>query len=76
MGVVPPPPGVLLLEAVVVDVETESRRGVPSSTMTHWEDDTKRKKSYFWLRYCESDREGCDGRGVRWWTGKLLPITE
>lgn len=36
MGVVPPPPpGVLLLEeAVVIDVETESRRGVPSSAMT------------------------------------------
>jgi hypothetical protein len=37
MGVVPPPPGVSLLEeAVVIDVETESRRGVPSSAMTRW----------------------------------------
>jgi len=77
MGVIPPPLGVLLLEeAVVTDVETESRRGVPSSAMTlEGRRGAKMPRSVV-VVLCVCGRGGRNGRGVSAWTGMLLSTTE
>ena len=77
MGVVPPPPGVLLLEeAVVTDVETGSRRGVPSSAMTQKGRRGAKKLRSVIVVLCVCGRGGGNGRGVSGGAGMLLSMSE